>query len=718
MSPVTPHPETSGDRPWARSRSAALTLITVIALAACGPDAEVPPEPTVIDDAALASDPSGTDWRAYGRTSDEQRFSPLDQVNEGNVADLSVDWFVELPTDRGLVSTPLVVDGVLYFVGSMNVVRAVDATSGEFLWEYDPRVRDHARRMQAGWDHNRGIAYYKGRVYAATWDGRLNAIDAATGEEVWSTMTVDPEAPLYITGAPKVFKNMVLIGNGGTENGPMRGYVTAYHADTGEQAWRFWIVPGNPADGFENEAMEMAAETWTGEWWVHGGGGNAWHGFTYDAELDQLYIGTGNGSPWNRKVRSPGGGDNLFLCSLVALHPDTGEYLWHIQQSPGETWDYNSNMDIVLADLEIEGRARKVILHAPKTGFFYVIDRTTGELISAEPFTKTTWASHIDMETGRPVEVPGARYEDGEAEVTPGPAGAHSWHAMSFNPGTGLAYYPAIHWNWRYSDTDLDLETWRSEPWIGGLGVSYEMLGSTRADGAYSTLQAWNPVRQELVWEVPQPGKFSPGTLTTAGNLVFQGRVDGTFIAYAADTGEELWHLPLGLGISAPPISYSVDGRQYIALLVGWGGALAGLGGAPVAEYGWAYGAQTRMLVAFSLEGTATLPPRAEPVIPTPVEAEFDVVPRLAEAGATTFGRCGDCHGPDAISAGMAPDLRASLLIQSPEAFAEVVRDGSRAANGMPIFPELTDDELLELRNYIRQQAELGLAEVGGAGSE
>jgi quinohemoprotein ethanol dehydrogenase len=244
------------------------------------------------------------------------------------------------------------------------------------------------------------------------------------------------------------------------------------------------------------------------------------------------------------------------------------------------------------------------------------------------------------------------------------------------------------------------------------------MLGSTRADGAYSTLQAWNPVRQELVWEVPQPGKFSPGTLTTAGNLVFQGRVDGTFIAYAADTGEELWHLPLGLGISAPPISYSVDGRQYIALLVGWGGALAGLGGAPVAEYGWAYGAQTRMLVAFSLEGTATLPPRAEPVIPTPVEAEFDVVPRLAEAGATTFGRCGDCHGPDAISAGMAPDLRASLLIQSPEAFAEVVRDGSRAANGMPIFPELTDDELLELRNYIRQQAELGLAEVGGAGSE
>jgi quinohemoprotein ethanol dehydrogenase len=693
-----------------------LALLAILAVG-CGPagsdDAgSGSAGPTLVDDAALASDPSGENWRAYGRTSDEKRFSPLTQVNDSNVGSLGVDWFVELYTDRGLVSTPLVVDGVMYFVGSMNIVRAVDATSGDLLWEYDPLVREHARRLQAGWDHNRGIAFYKGRVYAGTWDGRLKAIDAETGQEVWSVMTVDPESPEYITGAPKVFKDKVLIGNGGTENGPTRGYVTAYDAATGAQAWRFWVVPGNPANGFENDAMEMAAETWTGEWWVHGGGGNAWHGFTYDAELDQLYIGTGNGSPWNQKVRSPGGGDNLFLSSVVALDPDTGEYLWHYQTAPGETWDYNSNMDIVLADLEIDGRDRKVIMHAPKSGFFYVIDRTDGELISAEPFVKTTWASHIDMETGRPVEVPGARYEDGTQTVAPGPAGGHSWHAMSFNPETGLAYYPAIHISTDFSDDAYDLTTWRSIPWNGGTAVDWTVGGSTRDDGVGSTLQAWDPVRQELAWEVPMPGTFSPGTLTTAGNLVFQGRLDGTLAAYRADTGDLLWEFPLGLGISAPPITYAVDGRQYVALLVGWGGAFAGLGGRAAADLGWSYGAQTRMLVAFSLEGTAELSPFMEPTIPTPVEADFDVNSQLATMGGQIYGVCARCHGPGLISAGMAPDLRASHLVQSAEAFAGVVRDGNRAVGGMPAYPDFNDLWIEALRHYIRQQAELALAGV------
>ena len=310
-----------------------------------------------MDDAALAAEGPGNDWLAFGRTYSEQRFSPLTQIDTATVGRLAVDWYVDLAGDRGLVSTPLVVDGVMCFVRSMNVVRAVDAATGALLWEYDPDVAGHAsRRLRVGWDHSRGIAFWKGKVYVATWDGRLNALDTGTGRELWSATTIDPDAAFYITGAPKVFNDTVLIGNGGTENGAARGYVTAYDAETGEQAWRFHIVPGNPADGFETEAMAMAAETWTGEWWEYGGGGNAWHGFTYDPEFDAVYIGTGNGSPWNRKIRSPGGGDNLFLCSIVALNPDTGEYRWHYQTTPGETWDYNSNMDIVLADLTIDER--------------------------------------------------------------------------------------------------------------------------------------------------------------------------------------------------------------------------------------------------------------------------------------------------------------------------------------------------------------------------
>jgi quinohemoprotein ethanol dehydrogenase len=489
--------------------------------------------------------------------------------------------------------------------------------------------------------------------------------------------------------------------------------VTAYDAETGEQAWRFWIVPGNPADGFENDAMRMAAETWTGEWWVHGGGGNAWHGFTYDAELDQLYIGTGNGSPWNQKVRSPGGGDNLFLCSIVALDPDTGEYLWHYQTTPGETWDYNSNMDVVLADLEIEGRDRKVILHAPKNGFFYVIDRTSGELISAENFVETTWATHIDLETGRPVEVPGARYESGMANVTPTELGGHNWHAMSYNPRTGLAYYPAMHQARTYTDLGINPATYRVTNWLVGVGVGGGNTGSTHPDGVLSTLQAWDPVRQELAWEVPLPGLYSPGTMTTAGNLVFQGRLDGTFVAYRADTGEELWTHDLGLGILAPPITYAVNGRQYVALLVGWGSLAAR--GAEAAALGWAYGLHTRRLVAFSLEGTTTLPPQPPPYIPGPIDVPFEVDRAQAGRGAVVFGQqCSLCHGGGAVAGGLTPDLRSSLIVPRIEDFASVVRDGTRAVNGMPAYADITLDELVALQHYIRGRAETDLAAQAG----
>lgn len=685
-------------------------LLYVLLIASCQQSNDA----LLAGDAEIADETQTENWLSYGRTHNERRFSPLEQINEGNVANLKADWFIDLPKDRGLVSTPLVIDGVLYFCGTMNIVRAVDATSGKLIWEYDPQVAKHiAGKRQVGWVHNRGISFYKGKIFAATWDGRLIAIDAKTGKEIWNAVTFDPGKPLYITGAPKAFKGKVLIGNGGTETGPSRGYVTAYDAETGKQAWRFYIVPGNPADGFENDAMKMAAETWTGEWWKHGGGGNAWHGFTYDADLDMLYIGTGNGSPWNRKIRSPGGGDNLFLCSIVALDPDDGKYLWHYQTTPGESWDFNSNMDIVLADLKIGGKMVKSILHAPKNGFFYVINRETGKLISADPFAETSWASHVDLATGRPVEIPGARYENGKAEITPMAWGAHNWHAMSYNPNTGLVYLPTIHVATTYSDTGIDLVNWRSVDFKGGTGVSQS--GGAKQPREYpGSLQAWDPVKKKVAWSIPQKSIWNAGTLTTAGNLVFQGRPDGKLLAYQAATGKIVWEFDAGLGISAPPITYTVNGRQYIALLVGWGGGYAGL---PFGETGWQYGLHTRRLIAFSLEGKADLPKLPPPAYAKPVEApDFVLNKELAARGKQEYGACGGCHGGGAVSGGMAPDLRASPIPLVKEAFEEVVRRGTRTNMGMPAFPDMTQEQLISIMHYIRQEAHAGISKTKSNG--
>ena len=672
--------------------------------------AERPQAATTVDDAAMADEANGENWLAFGRTYSEQRFSPLDNINDRNVTELGVDWFIDLPNARGLVSTPLVVDGVMYFVESMNRVHAIDATTGKEIWMFDPRVADHSD-MRVGWEHNRGIGIWKDKVYQATWDGRLIAIDRASGIQVWSERIYDAGMPLYNTGAPKIFKGKVLIGSGGTESGPNRGYVTAYDAETGEHAWRFYIVPGNPADGFENEAMEMAAKTWTGEWWKYGGGGNAWHGFTYDADLDVLYIGTGNGAPWNQKIRSPGGGDNLFLDSIVALNPDTGEYLWHYQNTPGETWDYNSNMDIVLADLEIDGRTVKALMQAPKNGFFYVHDRESGKLISAETYAEINWATHVDVETGRPVERPGARYEDGSERISPTPAGAHSWHAMSYNPKTGLVYIPVVQMSALYTDEGIDLESWQSAVFEGdttGVGWSW-VEGREHVAGS---LQARDPVTNTVAWEVPMHGLGNAGTMTTAGNLVFQGRVDGAFVAYDATTGEKLWTFDAGLGISAPPVTYSVDGKQYVALLVGWGGGVAGLGGDTSVANGWNYGVHTRRLVAFSLAGDTPLPPQPPAAAAAPIEMlQFEIDDALADDGAGEYGRCVVCHGFDAISPGMAPDLRASPILASTETFADIVRDGSRQENGMPAFSHLDDAQLLKIRHYVRREANRALAQ-------
>lgn len=655
------------------------------------------------EDQKLADETNTAEWLAYGRTHSEQRFSPIEDIDTSTVDRLAVDWYLDLPNDKALVSTPLVVDGVLYFTGTMNRIRAVDPTNGNMLWQFDPEVATHlGKNNKPGWTQSRGISYYNGKIFTATWEGRLIALDAKTGKQLWSVLTIDPDKRMSITGAPKAFAGKVIIGNGGSEAAPNRGYVTAYDVETGKQAWRFYIVPGNPADGFENQAMEMAAKTWTGEWWKYGGGGNAWHGFTYDEELNTIYIGTGNGGPWNQKVRSENGGDNLFLSSIVALNPEDGAYKWHYQTTPGDNWDFNSNMDIVLATIKIKGEDTKVIMHAPKNGFFYVINRQTGKLISAKPFVETTWASRVDSITGKPEISPNARYEKGKVYITPSPHGAHSWHAMSYNPKTGLVYIPTIHDATVYDDSKTNLDDWKKNPGKGGIAVSLSDP-DTLPRPYPGSLIAWNPISQKQVWIVPHQELWNAGTLTTAGGLVFQGTATGKFNAYNAATGKLHWTYDAGLGISAPPITYRIDGKQYIALLVGWGGAFAGVGNKSL---GWDYNRQTRRLLVFSLEGKAIVPTQPLPYFPEPLaDLTFEPDEKLAAKGYDLYWKCFNCHGAKVIAKGMAPDLRASRIALNQMAFNSVVRDGVKGDMGMPAFKDLTDEDLKALVHFIRKQA-------------
>ena len=505
---------------------------TVVTLAACAGRG-----PADVDGARIAAaDSEPGNWMSYGRTYDEQRYSPLDRINAGNARDLGLAWYADLDTNRGQEATPIVVDGRLYVSTAWSMVKAYDARTGKLLWAYDPQVAREIVVNACCDAVNRGVAVWKGKVYVGVLDGRLVALDAATGKVAWSVVTVDQSKPYTITGAPRVVKGKVLIGNGGAEFG-VRGYVSAYDAATGKQVWRFFTVPGDPSRGFENKAMEMAAQTWTGEWWKQGGGGTVWDSIVYDPALDLVYIGVDNGDPWNGTYRSPGGGDNLFLTSIVALRPDTGEYVWHFQENPGEVWDFSATQQMILADLVIDGKPRKVLMQAPKNGFFYVIDRETGKLISAKVYAPMNWATGVDPVSGRPIEVPEAHYErTGKLWMqTPGAAGAHSWQPMAYHPKTGLVYIPEQELTFPY----LSARDWK--PAARGFnnaldGVPTVMpadpnIRRAALDGEKGNLIAWDPVAQKEVWRVPHGGPWNGGVLATAGNLVFQGSADGKFSA-------------------------------------------------------------------------------------------------------------------------------------------------------------------------------------------
>ncbi|MBH8610616.1 MULTISPECIES: PQQ-dependent dehydrogenase, methanol/ethanol family [Pseudomonadaceae] len=647
-----------------------------------------------VDEAAIrATEHEGGQWLSHGRTYSEQRYSPLEQINAGNVKGLGLAWYKDLDNTRGLESTPLFHDGVIYTSMSWSRVIAVDAVSGKELWSYDPQVERVKARTSCCDAVNRGVALWGGNVYVGTLDGRLIALDAKTGKELWSQQTTDPSKPYSITGAPRVVKGKVIIGNGGAEYG-VRGFVSAYDAVSGKMVWRFYTVPGDPALPYEHPELREAAKTWKGDqYWKLGGGGTVWDSMAYDPDLDLLYVGTGNGSPWNREIRSPGGGDNLYLSSILAIRPDSGKLAWHYQVTPGDSWDFTATQQITLAELEIDGKPRKVLMQAPKNGFFYVLDRTTGKLISAEKFGKVTWAERVDLKTGRPVEAPGVRYEKEPIVMWPSPFGAHNWHSMSFSPKTGLVYIPYQEVPGVYRNEGKDFVSRKAFNTGAGFADATD-VPSAVVSGA---LLAWDPVKQKEAWKVPYPTHWNGGTLSTGGNLVFQGTATGQMHAYSADKGEPLWSYEAQSGIVAAPMTFEQNGRQYVAIMAGWGGVATLTGGESMNQPGMKN--RSRLLV-FALDGKAQLPAVA------PTAAKSDRVPPAVTADVTPgkqlYGQfCSVCHGMGTISGGLVADLRQSSDA-TREHFQQIVLQGLLKPAGMPSFEDsLKPADVEQIKLYV-----------------
>ena len=660
----------------------------------------------VNEDSIIGSKNDGQEWLSHGRTYDEQRFSELNQINTENIDRLGVEWFTDLDSNRGHEATPIVSDGVMFTTGSWSVVYAHNALTGELLWKFDPQVPKEKAYFVCCDVVNRGVAIWEGKIFVGTLDGRLIALDAKSGALVWESMTVNDSKPYSITGAPRIIKDKVIIGNGGADYG-VRGYVSAYDTNSGEMVWRFYTVPGNPEEGFENPAMEMASKTWKGaQWWEYGGGGTVWDSMAYDPDLDLLYIGTGNASPWNYKIRSPGGGDNLFVSSIVALKPETGEYVWHYQTTPGDNWDYTATQHIILADIIIKGESKKVLMQAPKNGFFYVIDRTNGELLSADKYVKATWASHIDLETGRPVKTELADYDEAEKLIFPGALGGHNWMPMSYNPNTGLVYIPAQELYMpmkKDNDYEYDEKGWNTAGDLTVMAPPKNLLQlMLLARSIRGRLSAWDPVEQKEVWKQYLTLPWNGGILSTNGNLVFQGTSDGELVAYDAKTGEKKWSEDLKNGIVAAPITFSIDEKQYVTVLVGYGGVFALQAGLPPKKSG---GPINGRLVTFALDGDLKLPDRPKniemPKPPTPTEDQTSI----ARGEDLYHWECHVCHGAGAVGGGVLADLR-YMTEETHKNFNAITLGGLYTDKGMVGFASrLSEQDAKDIHAYLIQRA-------------
>jgi quinohemoprotein ethanol dehydrogenase len=688
-------------------RIKALALAALISLAACGKTPSAPATEGVTD-AMIAAAPEG-EWLTYGGDYAEQRFSTLTQITEQNVGQLGLAWSADLDTARGQEATPLMHDGVLYVSTAWSLVKAYDAKTGTLLWSYDPKVPRETLVRVCCDAVNRGVALYGDKVYVAALDGRLIALEQKTGKVVFDKTVVPNQTDYAITGAPRIAKGKVLIGSAGAEY-KARGYLAAYDWQTGEELWKFHTVPGNPADGFENEAMEKAAKTWAGKWWELGGGGTVWDSITYDPITNLVYFGTGNAEPWNPAANGREG-DSLYTSSIVAVNADSGEYAWHFQETPEDRWDFDSDAQITVADLTIDGKPRHVVMHAPKNGYFYVLDAKTGEFISAKPFAVQNWTTGIDPKTGRPSINPEALYEKtGKPFLSlPGALGAHSWQPMSFSPKTGLMYIPANEAaqpylaakDWKPSGIGMQLGVD-----MGSVAMPADPKARTAARAATTgSLLAWDPVTQRAKWTVNYPGPWNGGVLSTAGNLVFQGTASAEFRAYAADTGKQLWSFPTQSGVVAAPMTYTIDGEQYVAVLVGWGslydlvtGVLADKSG-PIRNI-------SRLMV-FKLGATGKLPappPMAQRVLDPP---PFTGTAQQVARGSDNYGRyCSGCHGDAAVAGAVNPDLRHSATLNAAEAVKAIAIDGALKHNGMVSFKvALKPEDVEDIRQYVIKRA-------------
>ena len=644
----------------------------------------------------INADKEPQNWLSHGRDYNEQRYSPLNKINKNTINKLELEWSIDMDTTRGLEATPIVDNGIMFVTSAWSIIYAIDAKTGKSLWVYDPEVPKVWSKKACCDVVNRGAAVWKGFVFLATLDGRLLKLKAKSGEVVWEINTIiDRELDYTITGAPRIANNKIFIGNGGADMGGVRGYVSAYDTESGNLIWRFYTIPGDPSKPFEHEELNEAAKTWNGQWWLMGGGGTVWNSIVYDPDFNQVYLGTGNGQPWNIEIRSPGGGDNLYLSSIVALDADSGEMKWYYQTTPEDKWDFTATQDIMLAEMNVDGEDKKVLMQAPKNGFFYVIDRENGELLRAHNYVPTNWATHIDLETGRPVINEDKDYIQKPEWVLPGSYGGHNWQAMSYDPNLGLVYIPTHE----VAGIFVPIKGYyKMKPGTFNTGTDFyvndaaaTMSGIPPVTGA---IKAFDPLTGETKWSVAHNHFWNGGTLSTAGGITFQGNSSGRFVAYDSENGTILWSKEVQTGMIAPPITYEIDGEQYVAILAGDGGAGNSVGdnfGADKEIAAVLYGNEGRLL-SFKIGGKSKLPvlERKNKIIPEQplINASSEDI-LMGEKLYSNY--CGACHGAG-VRGKTIVDLR-YLSKDKHKNFNAIVLEGLLEENGMANFSNLINQK-------------------------